>query len=52
MKLFKKALLATADSKAPVIAADAALNGLNNTNVGDADKNQAPKKSEMWKEDK
>ena len=47
-----KALLATADSKPPVNAADAALNGLNNTNVGDADKNQAPKKSEMWKESK
>ena len=44
-----KALLATADSKPPVNAADAALNGLNNTNVGDADKNQAPSKSEMWK---
>lgn len=47
-----KALLATADSKTPVNAADAALNGLNNTNVGDADKNQAPSKSEMWKESK
>lgn len=44
-----KALLATADSKPPVNAADAALNGLNNTNVGDADKNQAPSKSDMWK---
>ena len=44
-----KALLATADGKPPVNAADAALNGLNNTNVGDADKNQAPSKSEMWK---
>ena len=31
-----KALLATADSRPPVNAADAALNGLNNTNVGDA----------------
>lgn len=36
-----KALLATADSKPPVNAADAALNGLNNTNVGDA-KPQTP----------
>lgn len=44
-----KALLATADSKTPVNAADAALNGLNNTNVGGADKNQAPSKSDMWK---
>lgn len=43
-----KALLATADSK-QVIAADAALSGLNNTNVGDADKDQAPNKSDMWK---
>ena len=47
-----KALLATADSKPPIIAADAALSNLNNTNVGDADKGQAPKKSEMWKESK
>ena len=46
-----KALLATADTK-KVNAADSALNGLNNTNVGDADKNQAPSKSEMWKENK
>ena len=44
-----KALLATADSKPPLNAADAALNGLNNTNVGDADKDQAPNKSDMWK---
>ena len=44
-----KALLATADSKPPLNAADAALSGLNNTNVGDADKDQAPKKSDMWK---
>lgn len=42
-----KALLATADTK-PVIAADAALNGLNNTNVADgADKPFS--KSDMWK---
>lgn len=46
-----KALLATADTK-KVNAADSALNGLNNTNVGDAGKNQAPSKSEMWKENK
>lgn len=46
-----KALLATADTK-KVNAADRALNDLNNTNVGDADKNQAPSKSEMWKENK
>lgn len=44
-----KALLATADSKPPVNAADAALNGLNNKNVGDEGKNQKPSKSEMWK---
>lgn len=31
-----KALLATADSNLPLNAADAALNGLNNTSVGDA----------------
>lgn len=44
-----KALLATANSKPPVIAADSALNGLNNTNVGDAEKDKATTKSEMWK---
>lgn len=44
-----KALLATADSKPQVNAADAALSRLNNTNVGDADKDQAPNKSDMWK---
>lgn len=47
-----KALLATADSKPPVNAADAALNGLNNTNVGDADKDKPFDKSNMWKGDK
>lgn len=44
-----KALLATAGSKQTVIAADAALNGLNNTNVGDADKDKPFDKSNMWK---
>lgn len=44
-----KALLATADSKPSVNAADAALNGLNNTNVGDADKDKPFDKSNMWK---
>ncbi len=47
-----KALLATAGSKQTVIAADAALNGLNNTNVGDADKDKPFDKSNMWKGDK
>lgn len=45
-----KALLATADSKPQPNATDKALDGLGDkTNVGDADKNQAPKKSDMWK---
>lgn len=43
-----KALLATTDSK-QVIAADAALNGLGNPNVGDADKDKPFDKSNMWK---
>jgi len=47
-----KALLATADSKPPVNAADAALNGLNNPNVGDSDKDKPFDKSNMWKGDK
>lgn len=46
-----KALLATTDSK-QVIAADAALNGLGNPNVGDADKDKPFDKSNMWKGDK
>lgn len=46
-----KALLATTDSK-QVIAADAALNGLGNPNVGDADKDKPFDKSQMWKGDK
>ena len=44
-----KALLATADSKPPVNAADAALNGLNNTNVGDEGKNKPFDKTNAWK---
>lgn len=44
-----KALLATAGSKQTVIAADAALNNLNNTNIGDADKDKPFDKSNMWK---
>ncbi|MGO2507288.1 MAG: DUF2213 domain-containing protein [Psychrobacter alimentarius] len=47
-----KALLATADSKPQVNAADSALNGLNNPNVGDADKDKPFDKSQMWKGDK
>ena len=47
-----KALLATADSKPQVNAADSALNGLNNQNVGDADKDKPFDKSQMWKGDK
>lgn len=47
-----KALLATADSKPQVNAADSALNGLNNPNVGDADKDKSFDKSQMWKGDK
>lgn len=47
-----KALLATADSKPQVIAADSALNGLNNPNVGDADKDKPFDKTQMWKGDK
>ena len=47
-----KALLATADSKPTVIAADAALNGLNNTNVGDADKDKPFDKTTAWKQGK
>lgn len=46
-----KALLATADTK-QVNAADGALNGLNNPNVGDADKDKPFDKSQMWKGDK
>lgn len=47
-----KALLATADSKPQINAADSALNGLNNPNVGDADKDKPFDKSQMWKGDK
>lgn len=47
-----KALLATANSKPSVVAADAALNELNPTNVGDADKDKPFDKSNMWKGDK
>lgn len=47
-----KALLATTDSKPTVIAADAALNGLNNTNVGDADKDKPFDKTTAWKQGK
>lgn len=46
-----KALLATADTKR-VNAADSALNGLNNQNVGDADTDKPYDKSQMWKGDK